>query len=115
MNARRAWLALVYGLATLVVQCVHDHGGRGDESAKPAVGLAGCDDPRPHYAGHGAPELRPGDLHCPACGFRDAPAVDSSVPPGFSAVVARLSPAERVAAPPTRPTRGNAPRAPPLA
>lgn len=113
MNARRPWLILVYGLATLVAQCVHDHGDRGADS--PAVGLAGCDDPRPHFAGHGAPELRPGDLHCPACSFRDGPPIAPSGPARFSAVVARLTPAGEVTPPAARRTRGPSPRAPPLA
>jgi hypothetical protein len=69
VRSRRFFLALLYGLATLVAQGLHDHGGeRRGEAA--AVGLAGCEDPRPHFSGHGAPELKPVDLNCLACQFR---------------------------------------------
>ncbi len=67
-RARNLWFALVYGLATLAVQVHHDHGAHRD--GPQAVHVAGCADPSPHYAGHGAPELIRTDLHCPACQFR---------------------------------------------
>ncbi len=52
-RTRHLWLALWYGLATLVVQVGHDHGTR--LSGPEAIAQPGCDDPRPHYASHGAP------------------------------------------------------------
>jgi hypothetical protein len=67
-RARHLCFALVYGLATLAVQVHHDHGAHSD--GPQPVHLAGCADPSPHYAGHGAPELIRTDLHCPACQFR---------------------------------------------
>ncbi len=90
LNARRSWIALIYGLATLLAQSLHDHGERTPEP--PAVGLAGCDDPRPHFAGHGAPEIRLGDLHCPACQFRADHQSGTSRSLPAPTVVARRSP-----------------------
>jgi hypothetical protein len=76
VKTRRAWFAVLYVLATFVVQASHDHGPRISGSA--AVGLPSCDDPRPHFAGHSAPEVLPGEVHCLACQFRADHQVDSS-------------------------------------
>ena len=84
---RHLGLAFLYGLATLVVQVGHDHGAR--LSGPEAIAQPGCDDPRPHYASHGAPELIRGDLHCPACQFRAEHQAGASRPTSIAVVVAR--------------------------
>jgi hypothetical protein len=88
LKTRRAWFAVLYALATFVVQAAHDHGPRISGSA--AVGLPSCDDPRPHFAGHSAPEVLPGELHCLACQFRAEHQVDSSTWDALSVPSRRL-------------------------
>jgi hypothetical protein len=110
---RHLWLALLYGLATLVVQAGHQHGAR--LSGPEAVAQPGCDDPRPHYASHGAPELIRGELHCPACQFRAEHHAGASRPTSISVVVAR--PLAFADSPRLRPAATSRPtsRGPPLA
>jgi hypothetical protein len=88
-RTRHLWFALIYGLATLMVQVGHDHGARLD--GPEPVALPGCNDPNPHYAGHGAPELIRGDLHCPACQFRAENQAAESRPCDRSVAVRRLA------------------------
>ncbi len=111
-RARHLWLALAYGLATVVVQVHHDHGAHRD--GPDAVHVAGCADPSPHYAGHGAPELLRTDPHCPACQFRAEHQAVASRPEPVSVSARKLAaspepPALRTAAT-SRPTS----RGPPL-
>jgi hypothetical protein len=89
-KARNLWFALAYGLATLVVEVHHDHGAHRDGAE--AVHLAGCADPSPHYAGHGAPELIRTDLHCPACQFRAENQAVAARPVPLALAARRLAP-----------------------
>ena len=50
MRARYVGLTLVYVLATVLAQGVHDHGEASD--ATDAHHEAGCNDPRLHLSGH---------------------------------------------------------------
>lgn len=111
MRANRWWLALGYALATVVVQGVHDHGRATDETA--ARHEAGCSDPRPHVAGHPAPEAAHLLLDCPACQYRAEPHSWSfSLPSIDRPSVA--APGERPPAPARlRPLRLTSCRAPP--
>jgi hypothetical protein len=68
VRANRWWLALIYALATVVAQGMHDHGGGADETV--AQHEAGCSDPRPHMAGHPSPESGHLPIDCPACQYR---------------------------------------------
>lgn len=69
VRSPRYWLALCYVLATVLVQGVHVHGPE-DPAKALARHEAGCSDPRPHVAGHEAPDLSHAAEHCPACQFR---------------------------------------------
>ena len=64
--SRYGW-ALVYLVATVVAQGVHDHGGA---DAGAVQHEAGCSDPRPHLSGHWSPDLGQDQDHCLACQFR---------------------------------------------
>jgi hypothetical protein len=110
---RHLWFAILYGLATLVVQVGHDHGAR--RTGPEVVAEPGCDDPRPHYASHGAPELIRGDLHCPACQFRAEHQAGADRPTAVSVATQRL--ATPFDSPRLRPASTSWPRsrAPPLA
>ena len=112
-RTRNVGLALLYGLATLVVGVGHNHAPRLDGPR--AIAQPGCDDPSPHYASHGAPELIRGDLHCPACQFRAEHQAGTSRPVSIVAVVGR--PLVLANAPRLRPAAASrpSPRGPPLA
>jgi hypothetical protein len=66
----RAWLALAYALATVLVQGAHRH-DEGDEGADHA--MVGCDDPRAGMAGHDAPDHGRPSAECQACQLRVQP------------------------------------------
>lgn len=109
---RHFWFAILYGLATVVVQVGHDHGVR--QSGPEVVAEPGCDDPRPHFASHVAPELIRGDLHCPACQFRAEQQAGADSPAVVSVASGRL--ATPFDSPQLRPasTSTSRSRAPPL-
>ncbi len=79
MNRRRGWLTLLYVLATVLVQGVHDHGGT-DKSAVAYHG-PGCADLGLHVAGHPAPDLSHAPDHCLACQYRAEPHSCAPAPP----------------------------------
>jgi hypothetical protein len=113
LKIRRAWFAVLYALATFVAQGLHDHGPRTSGSA--AVGLPSCDDSRPHFAGHTAPELLPGDLHCLACQFRTEHQADSATWDLLSTPARRLATLSFPLGPIPSAVSRPACRAPPLA
>ncbi|MBV8228926.1 MAG: hypothetical protein JO329_02970 [Planctomycetaceae bacterium] len=79
MNRKRWWLALLYVLATVLVQGVHDHGGT-DESAV-AHHDPDCADLCRHVAGHPSPDLSHAPGHCLACQYRAEPHSCAPAPP----------------------------------
>ena len=92
MNRKRGWLALLYVLATVLVQGVHDHGGT-DESAV-AYHDPGCADLCPHVAGHPSPDLSHAPDYCLTCQYRATPHSCAPTPPSLerpSASVAAVS------------------------
>jgi hypothetical protein len=68
LRSNRGWIALLYVLATVLAQGIHDHG----ESTDSVVTRheAGCDDPRLHLSGHPSADLSHGVDECPACQYR---------------------------------------------
>ena len=68
VSLTRAWIVLLYVLATLLAQSTHDHGRGDDESSFRHE--EGCSDPRPHVAGHASPDLSHEHDGCLACQFR---------------------------------------------
>jgi hypothetical protein len=64
----RFWLALVYGLATVLAQGVHNHAGSDD--GRSVQHEAGCSDSRLHLSGHWSPDLSHAQDDCLACQFR---------------------------------------------
>jgi hypothetical protein len=113
LKTRRAWISLLYVLATVVAQGLHDHGPRTEGSA--AVGLPSCNDPHPHFAGHGAPEVLRGDLDCLACQFRAEHQADATTSVALPIPARRL--ATVFAAPRVQEAASSRPicRGPPLA
>jgi hypothetical protein len=111
-RVRHLWFAVAYGLATLVVQ-VHHHDAHADGPA--TVHQAGCSDPSPHYAGHGAVELIRGEPHCPACQFRAEHQAEAARPEPVSVAEGRLATVPDSTPLPAAATSRPTCRAPPLA
>ena len=111
MNLIRGWIALTYVLATLLAQGPHDHGREAEAGFLESPG--GCDDSRPHVAGHEAPSLDDGPGVCASCHFRSQHAPADLVPlpiPGPGLAIPR--PPEAPKALPGSPLRARC-RAPP--
>lgn len=68
MRARYVWLTLMYALATVLAQGVHDHGDGPDATGSHHE--AGCNDPRLHISGHPSADGHDAPPHCPACQYR---------------------------------------------
>jgi hypothetical protein len=110
-----AWLALIYTLATVFAQGMHDHGAAGEDRDHDPVVVHGCDDARAGIAGHHTPEPGHPPSDCPACQFRaqihhwEAPSLLVAGSPARAHV--DVNPARALPRRPLRPTG----RAPPLA
>ncbi len=77
-------LAVLYAIATVLVQAAHDH--HGGDHEPPSV-LAGCDDPGTHWAGHAhSPDLSTVFDACPACQQRAEHAPGPSPRPACVAI-----------------------------
>ena len=98
VRSSRWWLALLYILATVLAQGLHDHGGGAD--AAEVRHEAGCDDSRPHLSGHWSPDLSHVQDHCLACQYRSQHQTPTTSPAPFH--LDRASPARSSRPPPTR-------------
>jgi hypothetical protein len=69
MRWSRWWPALGYVLATVLVQCVHEHHGASEAARCDAT----CADDRTHLSGHTAPDSSHSLSDCLACHFCGEP------------------------------------------
>src|SRR4051794_5086144 len=68
LRARYVGLTLLYVLATVLAQGVHDHGDGSDATGSHHE--AGCDDPRLHLSGHPSTASHHGPSDCLTCQYR---------------------------------------------
>jgi hypothetical protein len=110
MRWSRWWPAAGYVLATVLVQCVHEHHG--------AVEAARCDvtcaDDRTHLSGHTAPDSSHAPSDCLACQFRGEPHLWLQIqPPVYLRPSVTVAATESPSRAPSRPGRSISCRAPP--
>jgi len=75
-------LALVYVLATVLAQGVHDHGEAPDTTGSHHE--AGCNDTRLHLSGHPSSVSHDAPSHCLACQYRSEHHFWQAAPPSQS-------------------------------
>lgn len=115
MNRERRWLALIYVLATLLVQGMHHHDHGWSDISAVAWYDPGCANLCPQMAGHPSPNLGHAPSHCLACQYRAEPHSCALAPPSLEGPSVSVAAVSCLVLAPSRTLRRISCRSPPLA